>query len=68
MIILLTSVKSISFGSGVILSVEKNQALVGMEDYTEMASESEWMVYDEMCWFKLLGTSGFSQVHVSIIL
>ena len=44
-------------------------------DYTELAtggdpdldSESGWMVYDEMCWFKLLGTSGFNQVHVSLM-
>ena len=63
---------SISFGNGVILSVDKNQALVGMMDYSETApggdpdmDSEEWMVYDERCWFKLLGTHGFNQVHVS---
>ena len=33
----------------------------------ELDSESGWMVYDEMCWFKLLGTSGFNQAHVSLM-
>ena len=40
-------------------------------DYPETATpgdiESEqWMVYDDMCWFKLLGTQGFSHIHVSL--
>ena len=39
-----------------------------MVDYPEIATDnqsSEWMVYDEVCWFKLVGASGFNEVHVS---
>lgn len=47
---------------------------MGMVDHAEMATggdpdiidSEEWMVYDERCWFKLLGTQGFGQVHVSV--
>jgi hypothetical protein len=40
-----------------------------MVDYPETPDldSEEWMVYDEHCWFKLLGTHGFSQVHVSLL-
>ena len=45
--------------------------LVGMVDHPETANPGDteyeqWMVYDEMCWFKLMGTHGFSQFHVSV--
>lgn len=42
---------------------------MGMVDYPEAPDleTEEWMVYDEHCWFKLLATHGFGQLHVSLL-
>ena len=62
-------IKSISFGNGVILGVEKSQVLVGVVEHPEAPDleTEEWMVYDEHCWFELLAAHGFGQVHVSLL-
>ena len=63
------SIQSNSFGNGVVLSVEKNRALVGLvdSDYSGTGlSESEWAIYDEACWFRLTGISGFSTINVCL--
>ena len=63
-----------SFGNGVVLTVENGHAVVGMLSSVEVlgpASEprqpSEWTVYDDVCWFKILGTNGFDKIHVSLV-
>lgn len=62
---------SISFGNGVVLTVESNYAVLGMISSTELpythypGMTSDWTVYDEVCWFKIVGKNGFYQFHVS---
>lgn len=52
------------------LSIDTNHALVGMLSPQEISLDGldgplEWTIYDEVCWFQLLGTNGFSHIHVS---
>ena len=61
---------SISFGNGVVLTVENNYAVLGMISSIELPDPNmiaDWTVYDEVCWFRIIGKNGFYRFHVSSV-
>lgn len=71
--IVLRIMNSISFGHGVVLTVENNYAVLGMISSIELPNIhdpnmiADWTVYDEVCWFKIIGKNGFYRFHVSSV-
>ena len=55
------------------LAVEGSQAVVAMlnplePSASDLATPSDWSVYDDTCWFRLVGGSGFDGNHVSALI